>query len=141
MAPQPFQLTTDSQLKEAVRDATSYDDTPDELPDSQLSGVLEDAKRDLYVLTGSSEWYDDIAYGQALKAWTQVLAKSAVENIHIESYSIADETISLSNADPDASQQIQLWMKQVNQSLDKSEAEFPNYEQLTLRNTASYVGN
>jgi len=111
------------------------------LPNSQLGGLLDDSKRDLYVLTGSDEWYDDIAYGQALKAWTQVLAKSAVENIHIESYSIADETISLSNADPDASQQIQLWMKQVNQSLDKSEAEFPNYEQLTLRNTSSYVGN
>jgi len=137
---QPFQLTSDQELRSAVRDATSYDDTTDELPETQLNGVLEDAKRDLYILTGSSEWYSDTAYGQALKAWTQVLAKSAVENIHIDSYSIADEEISLSNADPDDSQQIQLWTQQSSRALDKSDLPFPDYQNLSLTNTSSYIG-
>lgn len=138
---QPFQLTSDEELKEAVRDATSYDDTADELPDTQLDGNLADAKRDLYILTGSSAWYDDTAYGQALKAWTQVVAKAAVENIHIDSYSIADEQISLSNADPDDSQQLQLWTRQASKALDKSKLPFPDYQNLSLKNTSSYIGN
>lgn len=138
---QSFQLTTNQQLKEAVRDATSYSDTQDELPDSQLNGILDDAKRDMFIETGSDHWYSDIAYGQALKAWTQVIAKAAVENINIDSYSIADEEISLSNATPEQSQQLQLWTKQSAKALDKSELNFPNYEQLTLRNTSGYIGN
>jgi len=138
---QPFQLTTDQQLKEAVRDATSYADTADELPDSQLDGNLADAKRDMFIETGSDKWYDDVAYGQALKAWTQVIAKAAVENINIDSYSIADEEISLSNATPEQSQQIMLWAKQSSKALDKSDVDFPNYSQLTLKNTSGYVGN
>jgi len=138
---EPFQLTTDDELKTAVRDATSYDDTSDELPAGQLDGVLNDAKRDMYIKTGSNEWYTDIAYGQALKSWTQILSKSAVENINIDSYSIADEEISLSNADPDDSQQIKWWFKQVSDSLDKSEVDFETYTDLGLQNTANYVGN
>lgn len=138
---QPFQLTTDQQLKEAVRDATSYADTQDELPDSQLDGNLADAKRDMFIETGSDKWYDDVAYGQALKAWTQVIAKAAVENINIDSYSIADEEISLSNATPEQSQQLMLWTKQSSKALDKSDVDFPNYSQLTLKNTSGYVGN
>lgn len=137
---QPFQLTDDTELKAAVRDATSYDDTQDQLPESQLDGNVADAKRDMYIETGSSEWYSDLAYGQALKAWTQIVAKAAVENINIESFSIADEQISLSNASRDQSQQIQLWLSQASTALDKSDEDFPTYENLSLSNTASYVG-
>jgi len=138
---EPFQLTTDDDLLTAVRDAVSYDDTPDELPQTQLEGLLNDAKRDMYIKTGSKGWYDDVAYGQALKGWTQILSKAAVENINIASYSIADEEISLRNADPDSSQQIQLWMEQVNMALDKSELPFERYENLSLKNTTDYIGN
>jgi len=137
---QTFQLTDDTELKAAVRDATSYDDTQDQLPESQLDGNVADAKRDMYIETGSSEWYNDLAYGQALKAWTQVVAKAAVENINIESFSIADEQISLSNATRDQSQQIQLWLSQASTALDKSDEDFPTYENLSLSNTANYVG-
>jgi hypothetical protein len=70
-----------------------------------------------------------------------VIAKAAVENINIDSYSIADEEISLSNATPEQSQQIMLWTKQSSKALDKSEVNFPNYSQLTLKNTSGYVGN
>jgi hypothetical protein len=136
-----FALETDDELKAAVRDATSYDDTQDELPSTQLDGLLDDAKREMYGRTGSQQWYTDVNYGQALKAWTCIVVKAAVENINIESYSIADESISLSNADPDDSQQIQLWMNQVSRALDQAEdAGFERSQDLSFSNTSAYIG-
>lgn len=136
-----FALTNDSELKNAVRDATSYDDTQDELPSTQLDGLVQDAKREMYGRTGSQQWYSDVNYGQALKAWTCITVKSAVENINIESYSIADESISLSNADPEDSQQIQLWMNQVSRALDQAEdAGFERSQDLSFSNTSAYIG-
>jgi len=138
---EPFQLTNDTELLQAARDALSYDATPDELPQAQLKSLLDDAKRDMYIETDSTEWYNDVAYGQALKAWTQIISKAAVENINIDSYSIADEEISLQNSNPDSSQQIRLWMKQVTTSLDKSKLTFPTRTNVSLSNTADYIGN
>lgn len=136
-----FALENDSELKSAVRDATSYDDTEDELPSAQLDGLVDDAKREMYGRTGSQQWYADVNYGQALKAWTCITVKSAVENINIESYSIADESISLSNADPKDSQQIQLWMNQVSRALNQAEnAGFTNEQDLGFSNTSAYIG-
>jgi len=136
-----FALTTDSELKTAVRDATSYDDVEDELPSTQLDGLVEDAKREMYGRTGSQQWYADVNYGQALKAWTCITVKAAVENINIESYSIADESISLSNADPEDSQQIQLWMNQVSRALDDAEVDFDRgSSNVSFSNTSAYIG-
>lgn len=136
-----FAITSDSELQAAVRDATSYDDNEDELPSSQLEGLVDDAKREMYGRTGSQQWYSDVNYGQALKAWTQIIVKAAVENINIESYSIADESISLSNADPDDSQQIRLWMNQVSRALDQAEdAGFKRSQDLSFSNTSAYIG-
>lgn len=137
---EPFSLTNDSDVTDAVRNNTSYSDTGDELPQSQLDALLNDAKRDMAILTDSTKWYDDLAYGQALKAWTNILAKAAVENIAIDSYSIADEQISLTNADPEDSQQIQMWLTQVNRSLDKSDLSFEDYSNRGMSNTSSYIG-
>lgn len=140
MALPDFALTDDDELKTAVRDATSYDDGEDGVPESQLDGLLDDAKRELYGKTGSEEWYDDVNYGQALKAWTCIVVKSAVENINIDSYNIANESISLSNADPDSSQQIQLWMNQATRALNQSDVAFDREQDLGLSNTTSYIG-
>lgn len=140
MALPDFALENDMELKSAVRDATSYDDTTDELPASQMDGLLDDAKRDMYGRTGSEGWYTDVNYGQALKAWTSITVKSAVENINIESYDIADESISLSNADPEDSQQIQLWMGQVSRALRDADANFQNSQDLSFSNTSAYIG-
>jgi len=135
-----FALTTDAELKAAVRDTTSYDDNTDELPSAQLDGLLNDAKRDMYGRTGSEEWYADVNYGQALKAWTSITVKAAVENINIDSYDIADESISLSNADPEDSQQIQLWMGQVSRALRDAEVNFTKSQDLSFSNTSAYIG-
>jgi hypothetical protein len=137
-------VTTDSELEDAVRDITSYDATTDELPGTnssgQMEGIIDAAKRELQIRTGSDKWYSDLAYGNALVAMTAMKAKEAVENVHISSYGIADETLSFRNADPDSSQQIQSWSRQVNQGLNKSSVSFPNQQDFGLRNTTSYIG-
>jgi len=135
-----FALENDPELKDAVRDTTSYSETNDELPPAQLDGLLDDAKREMYGRTGSQEWYTDVNYGQALKSWTCIISKAAIENINIDSYNIADETISLSNADPDDSQQIRVWMNQVSRSLRQSDVQFENSQDLSFSNTSAYIG-
>jgi hypothetical protein len=127
-------------LEEAVRDKTSYDDLTDEWPTQQASGTIDDAKRVLYMKTDSDNWYNDLAYGQALVAMTAMKAKAAIENINIESYGIGDESLSFNNADPEDSQQIQHWSSEVNEGLSESKLNFDKKQDLTLRNTSSYIG-
>lgn len=138
-----FAVTSDQELENAVRDKTSYSASADELPgghdSGQMGGVIEDAKRILYMRTGSDQWYSDVAYGQALISLTAMKAKEAVENVNIASYGIGDESISFSNADPEDSQQIQSWSTEVTDALSSSDIEFENNDP-SLRNTASYIG-
>lgn len=144
MALPDFAVTSDNELVSAVRGKTSYSDTSDEWPGDEHVGQvkenLDDAKRILYMKTGSDKWYDDTAYGQALVALTAMKAKEAVENINISSYGIADETLSFSNADPEDSQQIRSWSAEVNEGLDKSGISFDKKQDLQFNNTASYIG-
>lgn len=145
MALPSFAVTSDAELEDAARDKTSYDSAADELPgahdsDSQMQGIIEDAKRVLYMKTGSDQWYSDVAYGQALVALTAMKMKEAVENVNIDRYGIADESLSFHNADPEDSQQIQSWSSEVNEGLDESDIEFDKTQSLTLKNTSSYIG-
>lgn len=150
MALPPFAVTSDKELETEVRDKTSYNATADELPggwDStnneltgQFAGVVRDAKRVLYMRTESDEWYNDVAYGQALVAMTAMKAKEAVENINIESYGIGDENIRFSNADPDDSQQLRSWSSEVNNGIEDSNLSFDKGGSPSLSNTASYIG-
>lgn len=139
-----YAISTDDDLEKAARDATSYDSTANELPgdksSGQMRGIIEDAKRDMHIRTGSDKWYSDMAYGQALKAHTCILAKAAVENITLVEYDIGDEHVRLENADPEDSQQIQQWASQVATSLKQSDIDFGNEQNHGLRNTAVHVG-
>lgn len=139
MAPS-FAITSNTDLESAVRDKTSYNDVPDELPSGQMSGIIEDAKRVLYMETKSDEWYSDIAYGQALVALTAMKAKEAVENVNIQSYGIGDEQVVFSNADPETSQQIQSWSSEVSSGIDNAELDFDGGGNPSFSNTASYIG-
>jgi len=134
MALPNFAITDD------VRDKTSYSDTSDEWPASQASGNIDDAKRVLYMKTGSDKWYDDLAYGQALVAMAAMKAKAAIENINIQSYGIGDESLSFTNADPEDSQQIQAWSGEVNEALNQSEVAFEKEQDLQFSNTSAYIG-
>lgn len=139
-----FAITSDEDLESAVRDKTSYNDSTDELPGSntsgQMSGIIEDAKRVLYMKTKSDEWYDDIAYGQALVALTAMKAKEAVENINIQSYGIGDEQLVFTSTDPDTSQQIRSWSGEVSSGIDNAEVDLGGAEKPSFSNTASYIG-
>lgn len=138
-----FAITDDSDLENAVRDKTSYEDSTDGLPGShdsgQMSGVMDDAKRILYTKTGSTDWYEDVAFGQALVAMTAMKAKEAVENINIESYGIGDETLSFHNANPEDSAQITSWSSEVNEGLKEADVDFDSSD-VHFKNTASYIG-
>lgn len=148
MALPSFAITGDEELLNAVRDKTSYADATDEWPGSwdgsditgQAGGNIEDAKRVLYMRTGSDQWYSDVAYGQALVAMSAMKAKEAVENINIQTYGIGDETLSFTNADPDDSQQIQSWSSEVTEALNRSDVSFDNEQDLGFSNTSSYIG-
>lgn len=139
-----FAVTSDQELERYARDKTSYDSNSDELPGDntggQMEGIIDDAKRVLYMKTGSQDWYKDVGYGQALVAMTAMKMKEAVENVNIESYGIGDENLSFHNADPDDSQQIQSWASEVNEGLDESGLIFDKKQNLKLRNTSSYIG-
>lgn len=144
MALPSFAVTSDAELETAVRDKTSYSATADELPGSdttgQFKGIMEDAKRVLYMRTDSDQWYSDIGYGQALVAMTALKAKESVENIHIQSYGIGDENLTFSNAGPDESQQITSWANEVNEGIDKSDLSFDKGGSPKFSNTSSYIG-
>jgi hypothetical protein len=135
-----FAVTNDSELEAAVRDKTSYEDNPDEWPSTQADGNIEGAKRELYIKTGSDQWYSDLAYGHALVAMTALKAKEAVENINIDSYGIGNQSLSFNNADPDDSQQIRAWSAEVDEALSESDVSFDKKQDLPLRNTSSYIG-
>lgn len=139
-----FAVTSDQELEVAVRDKTSYDSNADELPgdyqSGQFHGILNDAKRYLYMVTGTDQWYSDIGYGQALIALTSMKAKEAVENVNIEAYGIGDETLSFSNADPETSQQLQAWEAEMWDGIDESDLPEVTEEGPSFSNTASYVG-
>lgn len=148
--PPAFAIADDEDLLAAVRGKTSYKDTPDELPGQwdannstitqQAGEVVDDAKRNLYMRTGSDKWYTDTGYGQALVAMTALKAKEAVENINIESYGIGDETLRFSNADPESSQQIAAWSREVERALNKANVNFGKKQDNNFQNTSSFIG-
>lgn len=130
--------TTDSELKTIVRDETSYDNTEDELPDTQLDTIVERAKGKVELTTGSNAWYSDDGLGYALAAYTSMRAKAAVENVPLSGYSLGDERVSFSSDDPEASQQLNQWAGDVKDGLEASDAD--EAQGPTPTNTAGYIG-
>lgn len=139
---EPYAVTSDSELETAARDLTSYD--PDELPGDdttgQMKGLIDAAKRELHIRTGSNQWYSDLAYGDALTYMTALKMKEAVENVSISSYGIADESVSFTDTDPETSQQIVSWSESMNRALNQSELSFDTEQDFGLRNTGAFIG-
>jgi len=133
-----FAITSDSELKERVYAATSYDDSPDELPDSQLSTILDTAKLRLYQEAGSDNWYSSDGLGLALFAYTAMRAKASVENIPLDSYDLGDEVVEFNTDDPDNSVQLNQWADDVAAGLAAFEEGSDDARVPT--NTAGYIG-
>lgn len=130
--------TSDSELKTIVRAETSYEDTTDELPSSQLDTIVERAKAKIELRTSSTNWYNDDGLGFALAAYTCLRAKAAVENVPLSDYSLGDEQLSFDPDNPDSSQQLNQWAKDVRDGLNASSASLSNNPQPT--NTSEYIG-
>lgn len=131
-------LDSDAKLKSAVRAETQYGDNSNELPDSELETIMENAKRRVYLETGSKAWYTDEGMGLVLLAYTCMRAKSAVENIPIAGYTIGDEQIQTRQANPDDSAQFQQWAEDIRVGLDASDVDSSSRQQ--IGNTSSYIG-
>lgn len=129
---------SDSELYARVRDETSYEDTQDELPQSQLQGIAEIAKGRLELEVGTDQWYSDDGIGFALGAYTAMRAKAAIENVPLASYSIGDEQVSFDDDSVDDSAQYQQWAEDINVGLNASEIDEPQGP--TLQNSTSYIG-
>jgi hypothetical protein len=130
--------TSDAEVRQIVRDETSYDDAPNELPDAQLDGIIERAKGRMELSTGTDAWYVDDGLGFALAAYACMRAMAAVENAPLSSYNIGDEQVSFADTDPETSQQLQQWAEDVRVGLDASDRDGPS--RLQMRNTSGYVG-
>lgn len=142
MALPDYAVTEDEELERAARDKTSYGD--DELPgdhhSGQMEGIINDAKRVMSSKTGSDQWYQDTAFGQAMVSLVAMKMKEAVENVNISSYGIGDETVSFNSDNPETSQQIRSWSAEIDSMLDNSSVNFTNKQDHGLRNTGAFIG-
>lgn len=133
-----YHITDDSTLKTRVRSATGYADNEDELLESDLDNLLNDAKLRVFLETQSEAWYTDKGLGMVLLAYTNMRAKAAVENFAIDGYTLGNETVKTRNATPEQSQQIQQWADDVLAGLNASSLD--STTKLTVGNTSGYIG-
>lgn len=136
-----FDITTDEELTARVRSETSYENTPDELPQAQLDEIIEGAKHKTFLETGQDTWFSDSGLGFALAAYVKMRAKASVENFAIQNYNLGDQQVTTRNADPDDSQQIQQWADDVATGLENSSDVTSTGGDPTISNTAGYIGD
>lgn len=134
----PQYPSNDSELRQRVRDRTSYEDTADELPQSQLEGIVDSAKSRLELEASTDAWYSDDGITFSLVAYTCMRAKAAVENVPLDGYSIGDEEVSFDSEEPDDSAQYQQWAEDVRVGLDSSDKD--SSTSLKMQNSSSYIG-
>lgn len=136
----PIQVTNDTDIKNRVYAQTMYEDSVEELPNNTLDTLLDMAKSRMMDESNLSEgdWFRDRSLGNALVAYTCIRAKAAVENFAVSGYTMGDEQIQTRNADPESSQQIQMWAEDIRVALDASELDTDSSN--GMRNTSSFVG-
>ena len=87
-----FDIQGDSDLRDAVRTETQYDDA--DISTSDLDGLIDSAKRLLALRTDATSFYDDRGLAVALLGVTCGKAKGAVENepVRVENIGPLDVT-------------------------------------------------
>jgi hypothetical protein len=99
-----YDITSNTELDERVRAETGYEDTPDELPQSDLETLRANAKLVLATDAGVDDgWYTDRGLGLALLGVTCVKAKARVENYSVSSWSLGGGDVSIEVEDSDGS--------------------------------------
>lgn len=127
-----------SEISTIVRAETGYEDNDDELPQSDLDTIIDQAMGRVELKTGSSQWFSDDGLGFALAAYAKMRAKAAMENVPLSSYTLGAEQVSFNEADPETSQQLQQWAEDVRVGLDASSVDDDTGKMPS--NTAGYIG-
>lgn len=94
---EPWDITSDSELKTAVRSKTQYDEG--KLSQSDLETEIENAKRDLALQANVTQFYDDRGIAHALFGTTCAFAKGAVENSPVITKNLGAEDVTFRTSD------------------------------------------
>lgn len=121
MSTQDFSVTSDSEVTSRVRTITGYDDQPDELPQADLSSLLDAAKSKVYSDSETTAWYSDHNMGEVLVYTLAIISKLRVENYSVKKWSLGNESITTLNANPDEEGQLNFWLDIINNNLDESD--------------------
>lgn len=127
-----------SDVSTVVRAETGYEDNADELPQSDLDTIIDQAMARVELKTGSNRWFSDDGLGFALTAYAKMRAKAAMENVPLSSYTLGAEQVSFNEADPETSQQLQQWAEDVRVGLDASDVDDDTGKMPS--NTSGYIG-
>lgn len=132
-----YQLSSDADLKTVVRGLTMYEDTTDELPESDLDTQIRAAKIKLDSQVESTDWYSDNGLSKALLGATLIYAKCAVENYSITRWDIGGSYIDVSGKGDTDVPQFNEWAKLVSEGLQESSqhsSQVPSFSK-------TYIGN
>jgi hypothetical protein len=97
MPSEPWVITDDSGLRDAVRDETAYD--TGKIDTETLKGLLDSAKRILALQADVTSFYDDRGITMALLGVTCIKAKSHVENQPVRVKNLAGEDVTFRTTD------------------------------------------
>jgi hypothetical protein len=139
MADESYDITDDSELKVAVRDATDYQST-DILSEAQLQSRINSAKRILAteLELPSPDFYADRGLTLALEGIACIEAKCAVENEAVAQYDFGGGVTVEARDSKGNSLQTQRYEHRITKGLAKTNVSQP--PQRMLHNTTGYIG-
>jgi hypothetical protein len=120
MTTESWDITDDSELKEAVRAETQYDDS--KISPSDLSDLVASAKRELALKAGVSSFYDDRGITVALQGVVMAKGKGAVENSPVVTKNLAGQDVTFRSSDG-SSLQLSQYERMVEEALTNSGVE------------------
>jgi len=97
-----WDITSDSDLKKAVRSLTQYDDG--ELPTAELDELIKDSKRILALKAGVKDFYQDRGLAVALLGTLAARSKAAVENSPLQVKDVSGQNVTFRTSDGDSLQ-------------------------------------
>jgi len=129
---EPWDITDDETLRQAVRGETGYDDST--LPQPDLESLVNSAKRVLALKAGIETFYDDRGVSVALYGLTCAKAKGRVENSPVRVEDIGPTDVTYRTTDG-SSLQVAEYESMTQLGLSESDAFDDPTRELTLTNT------
>lgn len=115
---EPFDITSDSELRDAVRAETQYDEG--KVSQSDMEDLVDSAKRDLALRTGVTNFdYSDRGVSVALLGLVCAKAKGAVENSPVVVKDLGGQNVTFRASDGE-SLQLEQYERMVQRGLSNS---------------------